>query len=123
LASHCTFIIVFFQTSASRDSGCTTFPPSPRTDRRKGNPRHTERKRPRKTGNNTTKQGKRHREEDKETRNPQMKAPASQSASSSPVPASKTRGRSLKKKKEEQHAIASILLPGKCLQFCKIIPQ
>jgi hypothetical protein len=29
----------------------------------------------------------------------------------------------LKKRGEEQHAIASILLPGKCLHICKIIPQ
>jgi len=36
LASHSTFIIVFFQASVSRDSGCN---PSPRTDRRKGNQR------------------------------------------------------------------------------------
>jgi hypothetical protein len=69
-------------------------PPSPRTDRRKGNPGHTERERPRKTGKNTAKQGKGRREEDRETRNPQTKAPASPTASSSPAPASKTRGRS-----------------------------
>jgi len=94
LASHYTFIIVFFQTSASRHSGCTTFPPSPRTNRRKGNPGHTERERPRKTGKNTAKQGKGRREEDRETRNPQTKAPASPTASSSPAPTSKTRGRS-----------------------------
>jgi hypothetical protein len=29
LARHYTFIIIFFQTSASRDSGCTNFPPPP----------------------------------------------------------------------------------------------
>jgi hypothetical protein len=48
LASHYTLIIVFFQTSGSRDSGCTTFPhPHPRTDRRKGKQEETGLKRER----------------------------------------------------------------------------
>jgi len=40
LASHCTFIIVFFQASVSRDSGCNPFPPNRQTQ---GQPKETER--------------------------------------------------------------------------------
>jgi len=48
LVSHYTLIIVFFQTSASRDYGCTTFPhPHPRTDGRKGKQEETGLKRER----------------------------------------------------------------------------
>jgi len=40
LASHCTFIIVFFQASVSRNSGCNPFPPNRQTQ---GQPKEIER--------------------------------------------------------------------------------
>jgi hypothetical protein len=67
LASHYTLIIVFFQTSGSRDSGCTTFPhphPHPRTDRRKGKQEETGLKRERERERQKTEKKKKKKTEE-----------------------------------------------------------